>query len=118
MLVIRDDQIAALRQARGEAFERRVEALLRAQLPEWRDAPEGMVRQLVTAARARAARHAIFQPADLERFILYAGRYGADLGETPETGWARPILEDRSRLGRQKLDALDALGRSPLARSR
>ncbi len=118
MLVIRDAQVATLRQARSDAFERRVEALLRAHLPEWRDAPEGTIRQLITAARARAARHAIFQPGDLERFILYAGRYGADFGETPETGWAWSIIEDRSMLGRQKLDALDALGHSPLVRSR
>jgi len=109
MLVIRDAQIAALRRARAEAFERRLEALLRSRLVEWRDAPGPAVRDIAVAACSIAARHGIYRPEDLERFTLYVGRYGSELGETPETACARPILRDRATSGRDKLDALDAL---------
>ncbi|MGH1345677.1 MAG: hypothetical protein ACRBN8_29200 [Nannocystales bacterium] len=109
MLVIREDQLEALREAARHRFDQAMVGEVQRRCSHHaRTSPE-MLLELVTTARRRARHYGLWQRADIRGFILLAGRHGADVGTTPATRWASEVLEDPRLQGDEKLQRLAAL---------
>jgi hypothetical protein len=110
VLIIRDDQLEIFRKEKRQNFYDHIESVLRNKIPKLHDQPSDQIQSLIVKSRDLASRYGFFQPEDLECFMIYCGQYGGAFGETPQTSWANPILENWSITPKEKIDQLDALG--------
>jgi hypothetical protein len=112
MLVIRQEQMEALRKDRLEQFEARMVAHLKQLMPE-RCATLGdeAMRHDIRHGMARAAAYDITAERDVARYLELALRLGRDFDSSPSTPWARPILVDRSSSAENRLRRLRSMAR-------
>jgi hypothetical protein len=103
MLKIRPEQLEVLRRARIAEFARHLASIIRAQRP---DLDRAQLAELAERSQRRARELGAFEPADIEAFTELFARYGLDLGDTPETAWAAPILRDVHASGHEKVERL------------
>lgn len=107
MIIIRDEQIEAFRQASVAGFEARVLAdLLRSDpLLFDRHGSEALTR-LIRRSIANAAELGLLTEPAVQRFIVCAFRHGEDFIE--ERDWAREIVNDPSLPPLEKLSRLES----------
>lgn len=117
-IVVRDAVMQRFQQRALEDFLSREQGRLRTAFPQelaWR--PEADQRALLHEGVARAKRFGIQDQRDVQRFLEYVVRFGADFGANPPTRWAGPILNDPSKDGHAKIDAIDEYEQFLLPRS-
>lgn len=108
MLKIRLEQITILREAILRRFVERVSVELRRDFPDQlQDASDETLFSLVDRGIDQAAQVGVTDETDVRYYLSLLVEFGLDFGSTPETGWARTILEDEEIGGREKIEALD-----------
>jgi hypothetical protein len=106
VLVIRDEQMRVLRQARLRRFEDEMAAHL---TKRFRGTPVvediNRLRLFVQEGIRLAGEHGIVIQYDVRRFLEFNAEYGADFDTIP---WIAKILSDPTRSPSGKMDRLDA----------
>ncbi|MDB5034414.1 MAG: hypothetical protein JWQ98_1655 [Chlorobi bacterium] len=113
MLVIRAEQLLEFQRGQVDRFEWELSVMLRNEFPSMAALPPDELISIVRAGRWRAPSFAIFRRQDIIRFVWLIGKHGPDIGETPVTAWAGPILRRPDRSGSEKLAALEAWEGNP-----
>ena len=108
MLIIRKEQLHAFRQSHQDAFYKQLEQIIVEYAPDYQNMSIDDLNQLSRAACERAKQFEITNEVSLKRFMKYIGIYGLEFGNTPESLWARPVLEKWAN-ARDRLDELDRL---------
>jgi len=105
MLVLRNEQIEALRESMRDAFAARVAADLRRQYSDkLRETSDPELRRLVRDAMEQSKLYGVASEADVRRYVEYAVEFGSDFDQS---AWARPVLIGTGT-GTEKMDELDA----------
>lgn len=108
MLMIRKKQMEVLEEYSLDAFvDRMVNHLRFAFEAEVRDIPDDELRELIRKGVVNAEQYGIEDEADVERFIEYVARFGADFGQTTQTIWADEILSNMEIDGTEKMNMID-----------
>jgi hypothetical protein len=108
MLMIRKEQMEALEEYSLDAFvDRMVNHLRSAFEAEVRDMPDDELRELIRTGIYNAEQYGIEDEADVERFIEYVARFGADFGQTTQSIWADEILSNMEIDGTEKMNMID-----------
>jgi hypothetical protein len=103
-MIIRAEQMDALRESATETYASRVAGELRQQFPTTlTGTTDSRLKQLVIEAIRRAKAYGVLSEADVKRYTEYMVEYGPNFDANP---WARPILED-AKTGSEKMDDLD-----------
>ena len=98
----------ALGRAMLERYEKQMVAHLRATLPdETANISGDDLERLVQQGIERAESHGVTDRVDVERFLEFLGRYGAEFGQNPDTAWAAKILNDCEIRGDDKVNRLE-----------
>jgi hypothetical protein len=119
MLVIRQEQMEALRKARIEQFEARMVVHLKQLMPEQCAAlGDEAMRHDIRHGMARAAEYDITAERDVARYLELALLLGRDFDSSPSSPWARPILLDRSSSAANRLRRLRSVARRQTQTSR
>lgn len=105
MLVLRNEQIEALRESMRDSFAARVAADLRRQYSDkLKETSDPELRRLVRDALAQSKSYGVTSEADVRRYAEYAVEFGPDFDQSE---WGRPILTGTGT-GTEKMDDLDA----------
>jgi hypothetical protein len=108
MLVIRDEQMAALSQAMVEGFRRRMAAHLRAVCSEQTaELSDEALRDLVRSGMAEAEAYDIVYEDEIERFLEKRVRHAPDFAPEGGSALVRQILLDPTLDGEAKMAELD-----------
>jgi len=103
-VVIREQQMGALRKSVIDGFAGRVARELRSQFPyKLKTNSHDQVKRLVHEAIRRGKPYGVVSEADIKRYAEYMVEYQPDFDSTP---WARPILAG-AKSGSEKMDELD-----------
>jgi len=98
MIVLRGEQIEALRRPDVDAFRRERTVALRTLFPdETASLDDAALRAHVDAALAGAAAYGLVRKRDLCRFLDLTVLFGLNWKERPERRWMHDILTDRTR---------------------
>ena len=116
-LSIRVEQLVALAGPDRDGFAEQVVQHLRAAFAE-HAAPhtDDELRGLATTARVRGIDHGLECDADVARLAEYLLLYGETFGRTPTTAWAGEVLTNDALGGTEKMDEIDDIEASMLAR--
>jgi hypothetical protein len=110
MLVIRNEQMAALSRARKAQFKARLAAELPAAHPvELASLDAAGVRALVDAGVERAERYAIDTEEGIRRYVAMTVVHGAAFEERPDYAWARTVLERRDLPADTRVDQVETI---------
>lgn len=113
MLAIRQVQVdllaSALRARNCQEIEEKLRQRFEGRLA---DRPSIELQQLIEDGFALAQRNGVLEPDDLFRLLVLLIEWGADLESAERTQWAGNILRRKARTGSQKIDALEAHGKS------
>jgi hypothetical protein len=110
MLVIRNEQMAALSRARKDRFKARLAAELPAAHPvELASVDAAGVRALVDAGVERAERYAIDTEEGIRRYVGLTVVHGAAFEERPDYGWARTVLERKDLPADTRVDQVEKI---------
>jgi hypothetical protein len=114
VLNIREAQMAALRDAKRREFIVAAAADLRGKFPaRLGSTPDSELHAQIAAGIQEAAAFDITDATDVGFYLACRVEYRPDFGRSPETSWARAILEQEDLDGREKIEAL---GRAALFR--
>jgi hypothetical protein len=107
-LVVRREQMQVLEAYALEQFVTRMAARLRELFPcETAALSPPALQTLIREGVEKAESHAVTDESDVERYLEYVVRYGADFDSAEKIAWAGAVLRRSDLSGAQKMDALD-----------
>lgn len=107
-MIIRPEQATSLSANSRTHFEERLVEHIRTHFPEkvWKmEAPD--LRRRIAAAVDRALVWQFEWEDEVAWFVGYTFELGEEFDTAPEYAWVAPILEDRTKSGWQKIDAIE-----------
>jgi hypothetical protein len=106
--LVRRTQIDALERYMLEGFILRMSARLRDEFPRDTAAlAPAELRTVIENAIAKAETYGVTDEADVERYLEFAARYGADFDVAQQTAWAGEVLRRDDLSGTEKMNTLD-----------
>jgi hypothetical protein len=109
MLVIRDEQMEALRQYMLRSFQNRMVSHLRTDFPEeTSEMSDEELQTLVQTGMDKAESYGIVYEDDIQRFLDYMLIHGPDFDQDDSHPEVQAILRDEEMDGEEKMDEIDS----------
>lgn len=108
MLIIRKEQMEALRTSMSRRFEQRMLEHIKNTFPDRiKQVSDEKIRTVIQDSIKKAESYTIEYEDDIRRFIEYLIIYGTQLDTKPETRWIGEILKRTDLTGTAKMDLID-----------
>ncbi|MGJ7503184.1 hypothetical protein ACSFBF_22695 [Variovorax sp. ZT5P49] len=108
MILIRNSQMAVLREAARQGFKTRAALALRSAFAaQTQGLADAELEAVIACGIEKASSHGIDQQPDVVRFVEYMLCYGRDFDDDDELSFVREILADHRLSGTRKMDAID-----------
>jgi hypothetical protein len=108
MMQIRREQMDALREAMLARFRLRMLVHLRSVASaENRELTDVALQETIKTGMQRASAYGIVDEMDIQRYLEFMVRYGADFDTDPATAWAGEILENPDLPDAERMNALE-----------
>ena len=108
MLIIRKEQMEALRTSMSRRFEQRMLEHIKNIFPDRiKQVSDEKIRTVIQNSINKAESYSIVYEDDIRRFIEYLIIYGTQLDTKPETRWIGEILQRADLTGTAKMDRID-----------
>jgi len=107
MLVIRKEQMDMMSRSHLKQYFDNLERHLKNRYPEKTKYIGDELSELIIKGVDKAKGYNITDKNDIKRFLEYIIQYGKDFGESPDSCWAKQILDNTEWSGTLKMNKID-----------